>query len=166
MSEKCFDELSASMFLEDEVAPGEKKRIEAHLETCARCRELLKKLEIENTRLKEIFKTTTASGSPDLVPRVMKELDAVDLPWARLQPRKANLIHLSNYRWVWATAASILLAAFLAILVLLPGKQTPRDIPEEKVVLCYARVEGQEVQSHIYDDKDPGIQFIWLEKEK
>lgn len=166
MRRKCLDERSAGMFLENEGLPREKRRIAAHLETCPRCRELLKELEKEDARLKEIFAIPTALGSPDLLPRVMKEMEAVDLPRGRFQSRKADFFHLSKRGWAWATAASILLSVLLAILVLLPGNRPPQEAPEENVILCYARVEGQEVESHIYNDKEPAIQFIWLEKAK
>lgn len=147
MSVKCLDELSVSMFLDDELTPGERKRVETHLETCTLCRELVRQQEVENTQIKEIFKSTP---TPDLVPAVMKKLGAP----GRL-----------NYRWVLATAASILLAGFLFIFLFLITPTNSRA-SEKQVILCSAQVDGQEVQSHIYQSKEPDIQFIWLEKEK
>ena len=147
MSVKCLDELSVSMFLDDELTPGERKRVETHLETCTLCRELLRQREAENTQIKEIFKTTPA---PDLLPAVMEKLGTP----GRL-----------NYRWVLATAASILLVAFLFIFLFLITPTNP-ETSEKQVILCSAQVDGQEVQSHIYESTEPDIQFIWLEKEK
>lgn len=147
MSGKCLDELLVSMFLDDELVPAERKRVEIHLETCTLCRELVRKREAESIQIKEIFKTTP---SPDLVPAVMKKLETP----ARL-----------NYRWVLATAASILLAGFLFIFLFLITPTTP-EASEKQVILCSAQVDGQEVQSHIYESTEPDIQFIWLEKKK
>lgn len=147
MSINCLDELAVSMFLDDELAPGERKRVEMHLETCNLCRELVRQQEAENTQIKEIFKTTPA---PDLVPAVMEKL---------------GIPGLLNYRWVWATAASLLVAVFLFIFLFLITPTNP-ETSEKYVVLCSAHVDGQEVQSHIYESTKPDIQFIWLEKKK
>jgi predicted anti-sigma-YlaC factor YlaD len=133
------------MFLDDELTPGERKRIETHLETCTLCRELVRQQEAENTQIKEIFKSTP---TPDLVPAVMKKLGTPGL--------------LYN-RWVLATAASILLAGFLFIFLFLVTPTNP-EAGEKQVILCSAQVDGQEVQSHIYESTGPDIQFIWLEK--
>jgi hypothetical protein len=43
---------------------------------------------------------------------------------------------------------------------------TKSQTSEKQVILCSAQVDGQEVQSHIYESTEPDIQFIWLEKEK
>jgi hypothetical protein len=147
MSSKCLDELSVSMFLDDELTPGERERVETHLGTCTLCRELVRQREAENTQIKEIFKTTPA---PNLVPAVMEKLGTPGL-W--------------NYRWVWATAASILVVVFLFIFLFLITPTNP-ETSEKYVVLCSAHVDGQEVQSHIYESTKPDIQFIWLEKKK
>ncbi len=145
MRVKCLDELAVSMFLDDELTPGERERVETHLGTCTLCRELVRQREAENTQIKEIFKTTPA---PDLVPAVMEKLGT---------PR------LLNYRWVLAAAASILLVVFLFIFLFLITPTNP-EASEKHVVLCSAQVDGQEVQSHIYVSTKPEIQFIWLEK--
>lgn len=147
MSVKCLDELMVSMFLDNELAPGERKRVEMHLETCTLCRELVRQREAENTQIKKMFKTTL---TPDLVPAVMKKL------------RTPGLL---NYRWVLATAASILLVGFLFIFLFLILPTNSRA-SEKQVILCSAQVDGQEVQSHIYKSTKPDIQFIWLEKKK
>jgi predicted anti-sigma-YlaC factor YlaD len=145
MSGKCLDELLVSMFLDDELTPGERKRVEAHLGACTLCRELVRQREAENTQIKKIFKTTPA---PDLVPAVMEKLGT------------PGLLH---YRWIWATAASILVVVFLFIFLFLITPTNPQT-GEKYVVLCSAQVDGQEVQSHIYESTKPDIQFIWLEK--
>jgi len=145
MSVNCLDELSVSMFLDDELAPVERKRVETHLETCALCRELLRQQEAENTQIKELFKSTP---TPDLVPAVMEKL-----------PTPVLL----KYRWLLATAASILLAGLLFIFLFLITP-TNTGSGEKQVILCSAQVDGQEVQRHIYESTGPDIQFIWLEK--
>lgn len=147
MSVKCLDELLVSMFLDDELTPGERKRVETHLETCTLCRELVRQQEAENTQIKKIFKTTPI---PDLAPAVMKKL--------------GNPV-LLNYRWMLATAASILLVCIMFIFLFLITPTNP-EASEKQVILCFAQVDGQEVQSHIYESTKPDIQFIWLEKEK
>jgi predicted anti-sigma-YlaC factor YlaD len=165
MSAKCLDELVVSMFLDDELAPGERKKAEIHLETCTLCRELVRQREAENTQIKEIFKTT---HTPDLVPTVMEKLKTPGLSSSYQRDQRhqrSRLINLLNYRWVLATAASILLVGFLFIFLFLMTP-TKSGTSEKQVILCSAQVEGQEVQSHIYESTEPDIQFIWLEKEK
>jgi anti-sigma factor RsiW len=147
MSVNCLDELLVSMFLDDELTRGERVGVETHLGTCTHCRELVRQREAENTHIKEIFKTTPA---PDLVPAVMEKLGTHSL---------------LKYRWVWATAASILVVVFLFIFLFLLTPTTP-EASEKHVVFCSAQVDGQEVQSHIYESTKPDIQFIWLEKKK
>ena len=118
-----------------------------HLETCTLCRELVREREAENNQIKEIFKTTF---TPDLVPAVMEKLGTPGL---------------FNYRRVLAAAASILLVVFLFIFLFLITP-TNSGAGEKQVILCSAHVDGQEVQSHIYESTGSNIRFIWLEKEK
>lgn len=147
MSGQCLDELSVSMFLDDELTAGEKERVETHLGTCTLCRELVRQLETENRQIKKLFKTNPA---PDLVSAVMEKLATPGL---------------LNVRWVLAIAASTLLVIFLFIFLFLIIPTNP-EADEKQVVLCSARVDGQEVQSHIYESTKPDIRFIWLEKKR
>ncbi|UCH95853.1 MAG: zf-HC2 domain-containing protein [Candidatus Aminicenantes bacterium] len=168
MKWECFDQVRYTMFLDNELPHEERQRIEAHLETCSRCRELVQQMKMENTQIKEIFKTT---HTPDLVPAVMDKLGTPGFSpgYQRYQchqrHQRSRLIKLLNYRWMLAAAASVLLAGFLFIFLFLMTPTKPETI-ETRVILCSATVEGQEVQSHIYESTDPDIQFIWLEKEK
>lgn len=164
MSENCLDELSAGMFLDDEGRSPRRIGITAHLKSCSRCRKLLDEMKKEDARLEEMLAIPSALDFPDLVPGVMQEVESAEPPRRRSQPRKAGLLLRCDQRWLWATAAGLLLSVFLAILLLLPRNPPAREARGGQVILCYAMVEGQEVQSHIYDDRNPDIQFIWLEK--
>lgn len=161
MSNKCLDELVVSMFLDNELAPGQRKKVELHLETCTRCRESVRKQETENTQIKEVLKITPV---PDLVPAVMEKLDSPAFSCGS-QPdqrhQRSKFINRLNYRWVLATAASLLLVLFLSLFLMTPDKS---ETNETRVILCSAEVEGVEVQTHIYESEKPDIQFIWLEK--
>lgn len=161
----CIDEISVSMFLDDELTPGQRKQMESHLETCTGCRESVRKQEEENARIKEVFKPIP---SPDLVPAVMEKLDSPGFSGShhREQRRQRSTSkNRSNYRWMLVTAASILLVVFLFLWLFLTTYNKSENI-ETQVILCSAEVEGQEVISHIFKSKKPDVQFIWLEKIK
>ena len=154
----CFDEPMYAMYLDGETGPETKQEIETHLESCARCKELVRQLEAENTRLKKTF-AVSPSPALDLVPGVME----------KLADDREKIIPVRRYRWVLATAASFLLVVFLLVYFIINKRSspTPPEQPGEKqVILCTARVEGRSVQTHIYKSDEPDIQFIWLEKEE
>lgn len=154
----CFDELAYAMYVDGEVEVETKNKIETHLESCTRCREQVQQLETENAQIKKTFE---APPTPDLdlVPTVME----------KLRHDREKVIPLQRYRWVLTTAASFLLAVFLLVYFIINKHSipVPPEQPGEKqVILCTARVEGKQVQSHIYKPEEPDIQFIWLEKEE
>ena len=154
----CFHELVYAMYVDDEVETETKNKIETHLASCVRCRELVQQLETENAQIKKTFE---APPTPDLdlVPKVMEKL-AHD---------REKVIPLRRYWWVLTTAASFLLVVFLSVYFIINKHSPPpqSEQPGEKqVILCTARVEGKQVQSHIYKPEEPDIQFIWLEKEE
>ena len=66
-----------------------------------------------------------------------------------------------------AAAATIVLAGFLSFFLWFGTPSTdPGEIEmETRVIICNARVEGQDVQSHIFDSTAPDITFIWFEKQ-
>jgi anti-sigma factor RsiW len=154
----CFDELTYAMYVDNEVEMETKSKIETHLTSCARCREFVQQLETENAQIKKTFEV---SSTPDLnlVPIVMKKLGH----------DREKVIPLRRYRWVLITAASFLLVVFLLVYFIII-KHSPPPQPEQpgekQVILCTARVEGKQVQSHIYKPEEPDIQFIWLKKEE
>ena len=172
MNSECLNESVLCMFLDNELEPEEKTEIITHLDTCAHCRELLQQLEQENHGLKEIFGISTAAEPPDLALSVMKKIEPLDVHEDHPRQRRSNPGTLFHSRWLWASAASILLAAFMILYFLFLGTRSPLDTAdtdnttETNIVLCSARVGGQDVQSHIYQPKDTDLQFIWLEKEK
>jgi hypothetical protein len=154
----CFDEPVYAMYLDGEAGPETKQEIETHLESCDRCKEQVRQLEAENTRLKKTFAVRPGPG-PDLVPMVME----------KLADDREKIIPLRRYRWVLAAAASFLLVVFLSLYFIIdkrPSPIPPGQPGEKQVILCTARVEGHSVQTHIYRSDEPDIQFIWLEKEK
>ncbi|MCP5105185.1 MAG: hypothetical protein GY950_17480 [bacterium] len=160
---KCFDELAYAMFLDNELEPGERQKVAAHLEQCRKCRELVRQLEEENQRLTTAFETD--EKTPDLVPGVMVKLRAPESH--RDNERKRIPLHTAHTaRWLMAAAASVVLAGFLFIFLWLD--KTPADPrlleTETQVLICKAQVEGHDVQSHIVNSDDPDIKFIWFEK--
>lgn len=145
----CLNELVCTMFLDNELEPEERQRAAAHLERCPTCRERIKNMEEENRALEAAF---GEEDTPDLVPVVMDKLTAPESP---------------RHFFRWAMAAAIVLAGFLSFFLWFAGPTTgPGEIETEtRVIVCNARVEGQDVQSHIFDSTDPDIKFIWFEKQ-
>ena len=154
----CFDELAYAIYVDGETEAEMKQEIETHLESCTRCSELVQRLEAENAQIKKTFEAPLIPA-PDLVPTVMEKL-AHD---------REKVIPLRRYWWVLSTAASFLLAVFLLVYFIInkhsPPPQSEQPV-EKQVILCTARVEGKQVQRHIYKPEEPDIQFIWLEKEE
>lgn len=159
---KCFDELVYAVFLDNELEPEEQQNLAAHLEQCPKCREQVKEMEKENQQLTKAFERT--EEPPDLVPVVMDELMAPG--FSRYSGSGGKPVHLHTARWVMAAAAAVVLVGFLLFFPWLnktPG--TPEQTETEtRIVICKARVEGQEVRSHIFNPDDPDIKFIWFEK--
>lgn len=162
----CFDELSYAIYLDGEADAQTQQLIEAHLETCDRCRELVGRLQEEN---RQISASLEPAEHPDvdLVPGVMDAIPAEPEAY-----EKSNVIPMVRFRRVLPYAATILIAAFLLVFAVLFFQAPPTgDIDdtgggETRVILCRASVDGQTVEGHIFEDKDePDIQFIWLEKE-
>lgn len=144
---KCFEEIIYYKFADNELEPGERKKVNNHLKTCNTCGKFVENIKAENVALGEIFETGT--GSPDLAPGIIKRLN------------KKRFI-LFSARGL-AYAATFLLAVFLFVFLFThkPDK-TREDV--HQVLVHSARVEGQAAQPHIFESKDPDVKFIWLEK--
>ncbi|MCP4155634.1 MAG: hypothetical protein GY757_48365 [bacterium] len=161
---KCYDELIYSMYLDGELAEVERLKVAAHLEQCAECRTTLKQMEEENRRITNAFATN--EECPDLVNVVMKQLTGA-APGLTNTPgnttRKSYGFHFS--RWGMATAASFLVMAFLFYFLFQGKPDVTPDLPAEtRILICNARVEGVEVQSHIMNSQEMDTTFIWFEK--
>lgn len=144
---KCFEEIIYYKFADNELEPGERKKVNNHLKTCKTCGKFVEDIKAENVALKEIFETGT--GSPDLAPAVIKRLN--EKRFARFSGRGL------------AYAATFLLTVFLFVF-LFTNRQVKIRGEEHQVLVHSARVEGQAAQPHIFESKDPNVKFIWLEK--
>lgn len=144
---RCFEEIVYSMFLDNELEPGQQQKVAAHLDQCNNCREQVRQMKEENLLITKAFEA--GEESPDLVPAVMDRLIA---PGAR-----------KNTRWVLAAAAVLVVAVFLSYFLWVD--KTPVTPVETQVLICYARVEGQEIQKHIFNSEEPDTKYIWLEKQ-
>jgi len=161
MSGKCFDELVYAMYVDGEVTPEEKKEIEIHLESCPKDRELVNRLEAENESLRNSEQWEIPV--PDLVPAIREKLVSQDLSIQAIRLQGKKIISLHPYRWGLAAAAAILVIVMLFFFREKPG--TISNNPGGKHVIVFsAKVEGQEVESHIYEDNESDTEFIWLEK--
>ncbi len=147
----CLNELVCTMFLDNELEPDEQQRAAAHLDQCPKCRELIKNMEEENQALTTAF---DKKDTPDLVSTVMDKLTAPTSP-------------RHTFRWAMAAAASFVVAGLLSFFLWFGNPSTgPGETEmETRIIICNARVEGQDVQSHIFDSTDPDIKFIWFEKQ-
>lgn len=157
---KCLNERVCTMFLDNELEPGERKRAAAHLEQCPKCRERVKYMEEENHALATAF---NEEDTPDLVSLVMDKLRAPEsLQYSERKPKRRHTLH-----WAMAAAASVVVAGFLWFFLWFenPSPGPGETEMETRVIICNARVEGQDVQSHIFDSTAPDITFIWFEKQ-
>lgn len=144
---ECFAEIIYYRFADSELEPGEYKKVTAHLGTCSKCKKFVEKIKEENLAIKEIF----ASGTPvpDLAPVITNRLN------------KKEFTRLSRRRLAYA--ATFFLVVFLFVFLFINRQDQTRE-QEQQVLVHSARVEGQAARPHIFESKDPGVKFIWLEK--
>ena len=103
MSCETFEKLIA-LDAGDDLTPPETARLEAHLETCAPCRELARSIEESQSRLKAL---ADASIDEDALARWRRGL----LARIEAEPRRRIL----GWRWAWAAAAAMALLALVAV---------------------------------------------------
>jgi anti-sigma factor RsiW len=143
------------MFVDGELEPGAAGETKAHLQECAQCRELVRRLEAENAGIKTAFSTPTAV--PDIASIVMDRLETA--------PEQRRPMALWKRRRVLTAAAGLLVAAVLLFYMFF-NAGNPTLASENEIILCTANVEGKPAQSHIYQsEEEPDVQFIWLEQE-
>ncbi|MCP4213902.1 MAG: hypothetical protein GY765_04555 [bacterium] len=155
---KCFDETTYAVFLDNETEPAERRKIIAHLETCETCSRLVRHLEAENRQLQAAFSDESGHPNTDLETVVM----------ARLRPSGPahdTIKKTRGFQWM-GLAAGVFLACLCLFHVLWQDKNA-MDLPgsETQILICDAKLGGSQAQSHIMNDKNPDIKFIWFEKQ-
>ena len=106
----CFAEATYAMFADGELAPPEVVKVQAHLATCLRCRELVAALKAENRILSSAFsiasdeESTVESGA--VATKFFREFLAVTavlavvgaaLHWLNAQDLPAGLTWLNPF---------------------------------------------------------------------
>ncbi|HEY1206595.1 MAG: zf-HC2 domain-containing protein [Bryobacteraceae bacterium] len=87
-----------------DLAPAEAARVEAHIETCASCRELARSLQESHAALKAL--SDTALDENALAPWRRGLLGRIET-----EPHR----RVFAWRWAWAAAAAMALLALLAV---------------------------------------------------
>lgn len=161
----CMDETHILLYVDGELEPAAVNKLETHLESCVSCRDRVNRVRRENQGLRAALEGP--AEVPDIAVTLMQQLgesSGAGYVGYKAPEKKTTW----KNRRLWATAASLLVAALLLVTVLFQ----PSEISEVEangagaVVLCDAKVEGEQVDSHIYQSGDqPDVKFIWLEKD-
>lgn len=155
---KCFDELQYAMYLDNQLGPNESEQIKTHITECNTCKQLINQLERENNDLRSAFSSDTTV-----------DIESIVLNRLQNEPQKENKTkprHRYGYRRTFSYAASLTAVALLVIYFAWFGdpKVTNDSSAETQVILCSAKVDDKEVQSHVFH-ADESETYIWLEKE-
>jgi hypothetical protein len=111
---------------------------------------------------KEIKKRVQAVESDipnDLEKKFMKELGHISMTPGLPNRKKRSLFFMGAL----ATAASLLLAAFLLVSTLFHKTPIPKHV-EDDVFIESASVEGMPANTYIINAKDPDMTIVWIEK--
>lgn len=69
---KCYEDITYSEFLDNELKPEERERVLAHLEECKKCQKMVDCMKKENLKIRELFETD--KNPPDLIQVIMNKI--------------------------------------------------------------------------------------------
>jgi len=140
-----------SALLDGELPPEERARVEAHLETCPECRQLLEELRALDTQLAAL---PGVAASPDFDARLGKRIR-----------RPRILTFRPTMRIAWAAAAVVLVAVGLGLfLSARPDVRPPGQIAYEAnlELLVDSAFLGTGAEQYSYEHVFPGSASVEL----
>jgi len=147
MKERCFEEIIYYGYVDKELAAGEMESIGKHLSQCNHCRDFVEQIREENLALGHALTMQEPAWNMEAI------MDSLETQKHRDRPH-----------WRLAAAAVILLG-FLVFLFLFIDRKNMVPGPQDRVVVRSAQVQGQEVQTHIFNSKESNATYIWLAKQ-
>ena len=153
----CLSELQCQYYVENEMADDERIEVQHHLQQCPGCRERINRLQIEYEAIRQGLAIPT--NVPDLESTITNLLHTEK----RGAGKKATI---SLHKWRIGAAAALVAAVCLALLIWLQPRALRPLEGETEILVCSARVEGNQADSYIYHSEDPDTQYIWFEKKE
>jgi hypothetical protein len=118
-----------SAWLDDELSPGERTEVEAHLSTCAECRGLLADMGAVDERTRDL-PLEGPEGYFDAFPARLRARIEREAPPARARPARGGW---RLPAWTWAAAAALVLAVVTPLTLTRLNKDgTPPAHPEPR----------------------------------
>ncbi len=145
-------------FLDGALSPEETRWLSAHLEQCDDCQEDLWSVRL-GRKARELLVPANDPG-----PALAERREWVLAQIGEQAPRAMRLRFVRRWRWVAASAAAIVLAAFLAwrplAPVVEPGPQAPPEPePDSPVAIAEAPRERKVTEVRFFWD---GVQIVWF----
>lgn len=152
---ECYDDMTYSRYLDNDLNPDLGKEIERHLNGCERCQRLVEQLKRENRWIKKIFQV--GSKIPNITPTLMRKIHEGE------SGEKRSKIRFLSPNRILATVAAVCLMVLLFLLFFINNRSSQQEM-EREVLIQTARVEGKPVMTHVFNARDMDLKFIWLEK--
>ena len=153
----CLSELQCQYYVENEMSDNEKRKVQHHLQQCPGCGERIKYLQAESGAILKGL-AVPASG-PDLESTITNRLKTDKKTTGQRGDVKLD-------KWWITTAATLVAAVCLALLIWLQPWASPPIKGETDILVCSAQVGGNPAESFIYQSEDPDTQYIWFEKKE
>ena len=151
---KCHDESIFQRFVDGELGVVARGRVASHVRKCERCRNLVDRLNGENSEISLLLGEEIAV--PDLSRPIMERIRTAPGP----SPGKFRYRFL--VRGLQFAAAITLVVLFL--IFLFQNRNSGPFNGNRDVLIRTAMVDGQAVQTHVFTSVESDIKFIWLEK--
>ena len=153
---KCHSETVYQRFVDGDLGLLIKLRVVSHLKKCEICRRRVQMLRDENLGISHLFESD--HEVPDLTQLIMSRINQSNTHVSR-QPG----IRFPDLSWGLRIAAVFLLIAMF-LFFLFQSRDSGTFTGKGDVLIRTAKVEGQAVQTHVFESGDSNTTFIWLEK--
>ncbi len=156
--DRCDDEALLSKSLDGELTAEEQPRLDAHLQECARCRELLRDLKAVEQELRSVPLPSPADWQERW------QAVARALTTRQKEPREATskveVIHLGPSRWLFGSRTRRVLSAAACVVALLVGGLVLRSLVAGRSAMELASADSLEVEIEQGEGEGPGALFL------
>ena len=156
--DRCDNEALLSKSLDGELTAEEQPRLDAHLQECSQCRELLRDLKAVEQELR-----STPLPSPTDWQECWQAV-ARALTTKHKEPREATskveVVHLGPSRWLFGNRTRWVLSAAACVLALLVGVLVLRSLLPGLSMVELASADSLEVEIEQGEGEGPGALFL------
>ena len=156
--DRCDNEALLSKSLDGELTAEEQSRLDAHLQECARCRELLRDLKAVEQGLRSV-PLPSAADWQERWQAVARALTTKQEE-RREAPSKVEAIHLGPSRWLFGSRTRWVLSAAACVLALLVGVLVLRSLLPGLSMVELASADSLEVEIEQGEGEEPGALLV------